>query len=108
MRSVLGLLVLVVVAGFARGETKRSYVGVQIANSKDEVLIQRVLPDSPAAKAGLKGGDVLVSIDGLKPTNVRDAVAAIRSLKPKKSVTFLVRRDGKEKKIKVTPEELGK
>jgi peroxiredoxin len=40
------------------------------------VLVRSVLPDSPAAKAGLAGGDVLLSIDG-QPVNAPSAVVEI-------------------------------
>ena len=36
---------------------QRGLLGIELAEDKDAVRIQRVLPDSPAANAGLKDGD---------------------------------------------------
>ena len=86
-------------------EASPSYIGVQIARGKDEgtIYIQLVVKDAPAEKAGLKSGDVLVRINDVKPADLRATVAVIRSLTPGKKVKFLIRRDGKETSIDVTP-----
>ncbi|MFO0841503.1 MAG: PDZ domain-containing protein [Gemmataceae bacterium] len=85
-------------------EEKTSYIGVQIRKGDDDTfLIQAVLNDSPAEKAELKPGDVIVKINGVKPTDLPTAVKVIQALKPGKKVKFLIKRDGKEKEIDVTP-----
>jgi S1-C subfamily serine protease len=86
---------------------KPAVVGVQIrlADGENAVLVTATLADSPAQKAGIMPGDVLLEVDGLAPKDLRAAVAAIRSLKPNKKVIFRVRRDGKLKEIEVTPAE---
>src|SRR5213596_1336034 len=62
----------------AKGKVTRGWLGVSIQpltqelarsfNAKDTkgVLISDVVPDSPAAKAGLKAGDILIEFDGKK------------------------------------------
>ena len=65
------------------------------------VTINALTKGSPATGV-LRGGDVLVSIDGT-PVSTPDAVrAAIRAHKPGERVVLTVRRDGKEMVLRVT------
>jgi|Deesub1362A_J573_1020465.scaffolds.fasta_scaffold00268_25 serine protease Do len=75
---------------------------------KDEkgVLISDVLENSPAEKAGLKRGDIVIEYEGKEvedPINLRNMVAGTP---PGKKVKIKVIREGKEKTITVTIEEL--
>ena len=57
----------------------RAYLGVRIRNDQGGVRVAEVVPDSPAAKAGLQSGDLIFSIDGEAIDDVQqllDAVAA--------------------------------
>jgi putative serine protease PepD len=65
-------------------------------------LIQEVAPDSPAAKAGIKPGDLVVTIDGKAVENYSDLVAAIRNHQPGDKVTVGVIRGGSETTITAT------
>jgi hypothetical protein len=60
---------------------------------------------TPAAKAGLKGGDVLVEFDGKPIDNLYDFTYALRAHKPGDVVPVKVLRDGKEMKVEVTLEK---
>jgi S1-C subfamily serine protease len=87
-----------------QAEQKTSYIGVQIAQDDEKaVFIQIAIAGGPADKAGLKTGDVLVKINDVKPADIQTAVKVIQALKPGKKVKFLIKRDGKEKEIDVTP-----
>ena len=61
-----------------------------------------VTPGSPAAKAGLKGGDVLVEFDGKKIENLYDFTYALQAKKPDDVVKVKVMRDGKPLEAMVT------
>ena len=80
-------------------------------------LIQQVVPNSPAAKAGLKagaedfdlngetvkvGGDVVVSANGKNVETMQDLVKIVQGMKSGDKLNLTVLRDGKEVKITVT------
>lgn len=65
------------------------------------VLVTEVAEESPAAKAGLEPGDVIVSLDGEATDDGSALRWAVRD-RPDKAVAVRVRRRGKEKKLQVT------
>ena len=67
------------------------------------VLVNRVEDDSPAARAGIKAGDVIVEADGEAVRNVGDLTRAL-GRKTEGEVTLNVIRDKKQRTIRVTPE----
>jgi serine protease Do len=106
------MVTVLVLPGLALAEDKpkkKSYIGVQIAVGKEPgtVLVQAVIDNAPAAKGGLKGGDIILRIDGAKPADLATTVKVITSLKAGKKAKFLIERDGKEKELEIIPAELG-
>jgi uncharacterized protein (TIGR03067 family) len=81
----------------------RGFVGMALRVDEDasELIIAGVLDDSPAKKAGLQMGDVLLKIGGTAAKELRPAVAAIRGAKPGSDLKLHIRRDGKEQDIAV-------
>lgn len=57
-------------------------------------LVNAVEPDSPAAKAGLRAGDVITAIDGRAVNNPRDLAAGVADVAPGRTATLAVLRDG--------------
>ena len=74
---------------------------------REGVLIRSVLKGTPAEKAGLKAGDVMVKVDDSKVTSPRDVTAAIRSARSanKNTLPILVMREKKEVPLSVTLED---
>ena len=64
--------------------------------------IRNVLPDSPAAKAGLKQGETLLKLDGKALTEPESLNEAINAKKVGDVVTVTVERDKKPVEVKVT------
>lgn len=67
-------------------------------------VVRRVLPESPAMRAGIRAGDELVRIDGRRATFSRIAEAS-RSATPGDTVRVLLRRDGEERDVLLVPDE---
>ncbi|NQT33719.1 PDZ domain-containing protein [bacterium] len=65
-------------------------------------LVEEVGEDTPAEKAGIKAGDVIVKIDDDDIESTRGLVRVIRSHDPETKVTVKVIRKGKKKKFKAT------
>lgn len=63
-------------------------------------VLGQVVPDGPAARAGLKAGDRIVSIDAHAVRDFRDIVALIHE-RAGKSVTIVYRRQGVEHSVQV-------
>ena len=68
------------------------------------VLFADVRPDSPAGKAGLKAGDLLVEFDGQAIKNLYDFTYALGTKKPGDIVPVVVQRNGQAIKANVTLE----
>jgi C-terminal processing protease CtpA/Prc len=68
------------------------------------VLFADVRPDSPAGKAGLKGGDLMTGFDGKDIKNLYDFTYALQSKKPGDVVEVVVQRNGQTLKVNVTLE----
>ncbi|MEP6741999.1 MAG: PDZ domain-containing protein, partial [bacterium] len=69
------------------------------------VLVTSVTDDSPAAKAGIKAGDVITAIDGEKVEGAGDVARGINKKKDG-DVTLTVIRKGNQRTITVTPTEV--
>jgi serine protease Do len=65
------------------------------------VLVADVLKDSPAEKAGLKPGDIILEVDGKRVDDNMKFRNTIALMKPGTKVTLTIFRDGTEKKINV-------
>ena len=63
---------------------------------KNGVLVQQVQPGGPAEKAGLKAGDVILTVDGRSIKDGDDMVNEIASRRPGSSVRLGYLRDGKQ------------
>jgi Tol biopolymer transport system component len=88
-------------------ETLRAYLGtIPDYTSSDikGVKLSGVRGASPAEKAGLKGGDVIVEFAGQKIANIYDYTYALDAVKIGTPVEVIVERDGKRMTLTVTPE----
>jgi putative serine protease PepD len=83
------------------GNVQHAYLGVGIASSSNGVQVTEIRPDTPAADAGLKTGDVIVRIDGQKVTNAGELGQAVDAKRPGNTVSLTYTRDGKTHTVKV-------
>jgi hypothetical protein len=82
----------------------RPYFGSipDFASEQPGYLLQGVSPGSPAAQAGLKGGDRIINFGGQKIGNLEDFDLALRKFSAGDQVDVVVVRDGDEVALKVT------
>jgi carboxyl-terminal processing protease len=76
-------------------EGKFGGVGLEISEQSGKVVVISPIDDTPAARAGIKAGDIIYKIDGKSVSNIDDAVRRMRG-DPGKAVEITVLRDGKE------------
>ncbi len=77
--------------------------GFAVEKGVDGVEVSTVYADSPAAKAGLKNGDRVATIDGRWTDTVGDAHTACSLVRPGRKADIVVTRDGKPVTVTVTP-----
>lgn len=73
----------------------RPWAGFTMGAAAGGVKVGRVLPSSPAAKAGLRSGDVIVTINGTAVTRPRQVILLTRRSKPGRTLRLKVKRGGR-------------
>jgi serine protease Do len=68
--------------------------------AKDGVLVSSVVEDSPASRAGLKAGDVIVSFNGQTVSSSSDLTRSLRDVRADAEVTIGIVRERKEVSLK--------
>ena len=87
-------------------DSLRAYLGTipDYTTEVKGVKLSGVRGGSPAEKAGLKGGDVIVEFAGQKIANIYDYTYALDAAKIGQSIDIIVERDGSRVTLKATPE----
>jgi len=82
---------------------RRPKIGLQIQDIEEGkgVTVKEVDPDSPAAKAGFKDGDVITQVNGKDVAGVEDMRNAIRDVKEGDTVKFSYKRAGKNQNAEI-------
>lgn len=100
-----------------KGKVTRGWLGLMIQEVTPELaesfnlldhkgaLVANVVPDSPADKAGIKRGDVVMDFDGKAINDYSDLPKLAARAEPGQSVALKINRDGKEQIFKVVIEE---
>jgi len=100
------------------GSVKRGWLGVHIQGVTDEIaetlgleksqgaLVASVIKESPAEKAKIQSGDVILSFDGKSVTEMRSLPKIVAETRVGKETEVKVWRDGKMKTLKVSVGEL--
>jgi len=85
-------------------EKKRPRIGIVLREKEEppEVWIERVIPQSPAEKAGLLPGDRILSVDEKEIKTLKDLHDAIAQKGRGKEIIFIILRESSEKKISIT------
>jgi len=78
------------------------YLGVAGENAEGGAKLTQITPDSPAAKAGLKVGDIVKTADKKPITKYEELTELIRSHKVGDKLTLVIVRDKETREITVT------
>ena len=94
-----------------KGGVTRGWLGVQIQPVTEDVadafnlqqakgaLVAEVVEDGPAARAGIKAGDVITSFDGTAVSGPRDLSRAVAATQPGEKARIKLMRKGREKNL---------
>jgi membrane-associated protease RseP (regulator of RpoE activity) len=95
-------------------QVQGGYLGVRVQDITRELqrakdlpnaegaLINRVEPESPAADAGIRRGDVIVELDRHPIGDASDLISQVRDLEPGAKIPVVVLRNGTRKSLTVT------
>jgi len=92
----------------ARGEEQppshKAWLGVMLAPAREDgedqgVVIDRVMRRSPAERAGLRSGDVIIKQNGKNVTSVKEFIESVEDKGPNSEMQLTVKRKGKEQRI---------
>jgi serine protease Do len=95
----------------ASGRVQRGFLGVTLQDLTDDLRVQfgasqgalvaEVAPDGPASRGGLRGGDVIVRVDGAAVADSRHLQRAVNRLAPGREVALDVLRNGRSQVLRV-------
>lgn len=102
-----------------RGKVSRGYLGIGFQEidqntaealnlpAAEGVLVQRVMPHTPAEEAGIKTGDVIAAFNGRKVTNGPQFMMMVAEVNPGREVALGIIRNGKKltKSLKLADRE---
>jgi Do/DeqQ family serine protease len=96
------------------GKVVRGYLGVVVqsitpelakqfgASSGNGALIGEVEPGSPAEKAGLQRGDIVLELNGKSLRDPRELQLGVSKMRPETTINVTILRDGKQQQVSVT------
>jgi serine protease Do len=97
-----------------KGHVDRGWLGIQIQGVDEDLakslkldapkgaIVADVTPDSPAKRAGLEPGDVIVKVDGQEVKEAGDLSHHVAAKAPGSAVSLTVVRDGKARTLRAT------
>jgi serine protease Do len=101
-----------------KGRVVRGWLGVQVQRITPELaksfgldrergaLVADVMPDTPAAKAGIERGDVIIEFNGRRIDEMNDLPRVVASTPPNAEVPVKILRKGQEKVVQVKVTEM--
>ena len=93
------------------GHVSRGWLGIELqGRAKDPtklsddatgIEVMNVLPDGPAAKAGLQRGDIITALDGQALTDANSLIQLVARKTPNSTITLTIQRGDEQRQIPV-------
>ena len=80
-------------------------LGIDVKEINDDLYIKSVLPDYPAAAAGLKPGDIIISVDGSSIKTLKDYILSSRYKKSDEVMVVEIKRGNDYRKFDLLPKQ---
>jgi serine protease Do len=103
-RPMIGIRYLPITPALADEQDLPVDFGALVGSTRTD--LPSIIPDSPAAAAGLQDGDIIVSVDGQQITAEEDLSTLIVNYAPGDTVTLRVLRDNTAREVEITLAEL--
>jgi S1-C subfamily serine protease len=96
------------------GRVRRGWLGVELVpeilsdnnQQTPAIVVRAVVPDSPAAQAGLAPGDRVIKLDDIDVLSVEQAIDTIRDTQAGDTIEVHLQRDGQRLVVQATLGEL--
>jgi len=105
IKRVIIIMAAMFLAAIPALAQQAGWLGLSVEDQKDTgPIVRSVEPDSPAAKAGIKEGDVIIHFNNENILGVQQLTRLIRETPVGRTVEMRVRRDGREQSVQLTTE----
>jgi len=88
----IALVLVFGITGAVFAQEGRAWIGVSIADGENGVTVQEVMPNSPAASAGIQADDVIMELEGASLATAQELIDALRAYKPGDAVELALKR----------------
>lgn len=105
MEVMIGLVRLMTAflgVGPAPPPQPRGFFGFELDEKEKQVRVARVLADSPAAKAGLKKGDRILTVESDEVTAIKEVLQRASKITAGKTLNIIVEREKEKHELKIT------
>lgn len=104
-RVTIILAAAMILAAIPALAQQAGWLGISLEDQKDTgPVVRAVEPNSPAAKGGIKEGDIIVHFNNENILGVQQLTRLIRETPVGRTVEMKVRRDGRDQTVQVTTE----
>ena len=81
---------------------QRGWLGVSVEEREGVVLIANLDRAGPAGRAGIRQGDIVVSINGERIETARGLIRSVAAVPPGNNARVVIRRQGRDIEVPVT------
>src|SRR5262249_30972132 len=105
IKKILWITVVIVMVAIPVMAQDSSWIGISIVDDKDQgAVVRQVEPNSPADKAGLKAGDIILEFNKEGVIGAQQLTRLVREPPVGRTVDVKVRRDNRDQTFRVTTE----